>query len=71
MGGVEGDDEVEMIEYLEESLTRMTAMILLTHLDDIPLHMQRHTGGAGSHFCHLLKKVVQVITCYIDHHHHD
>lgn len=57
MGSVEGDDKVEMLDNLEESLTRMTATILPTHVDDIPLHMQRHTGGEGSCLSHLLRKV--------------
>lgn len=64
-------DDVEMLDNVEEGLTRMTVAIPMTHLDDIPLHMPRHIVGARSSFSVLLKKVAWVIVYYIDHHHHD
>lgn len=56
-GGAQGGDDDEILDNLEEGLMRMTFAISVTHLDHIPLHMQRHTVGVGSHFSQLPKKV--------------
>lgn len=68
MGGAQGREDVEVLENPEEDLMRMAIVIPVTHLDDIPLCVQRHTTSVGSHFSYLLKKVARAIICYIGHH---
>ena len=60
-----GDDP---IGELEENLERLTLDIPDASIDDLLMRYQRHTTGVPGHFSCLLRRVVQAIICYHEHH---
>jgi len=56
-----GGADVELLEDLEENLKHLIVGILVSHMDDIPLRMQRHVMGVGDPFGRLLWKVARAV----------
>jgi hypothetical protein len=52
-----GRDDAELMEDLKENLKHLTLGILVPHMDDVPLRMQRSVVGVGNWFGSLLQKV--------------
>ena len=53
---------------LEENLERLTLDIPDVSIDDLPMRYQRYTAGVPGRFNHLLRRVVQAVLCYHEHH---
>ena len=63
---IQRDDD--MMGELEENLERLTLDIPDASIDDLPMRYQRHTAGVLGHFSHFLRRVVQAVICYHEHH---
>ena len=61
----QGDD---LTGELEENLERLTLDIPYASIDDLPLRYQRPTTGVPGQFSRLLRRVVQAVMCYHEHH---
>ena len=61
----QGDDPMGE---LKENLERLTLDIPNASIDDLPMRYQRHTTGVLGRFSRLLRRVVQAVMCYHEHH---
>ena len=62
-----GRDDAELLKDLEDNLECLIVGILVPHMDDIPMLMQRSVVGVGNWFGSLLWKFAREIICYNDH----
>ena len=61
----EGGEGSELVQNLEGITRRIP---YYARLADVPLAYQRHTVGVFSRLHRLLRRLVQAVTCYHEHH---
>ena len=62
------DESIETLAELENHLECLTADILETSIDDIPLRLQRYVIGVPGPFRRFLCRVARTVVSYRDHH---
>ena len=61
-------DDTETLTAVREQVVILTLGIPDVRIDELPLHLQRHTTGVPRRWTHLLRMIAQAVTCYHEHH---
>jgi hypothetical protein len=52
---------------VERNLRGLTMGVPSMRIQDVPLHIQRHTVGVPEGLSHLLRRVARAVVCYVEH----